>query len=130
MSGKRIILDSNIVIALFGKEESVLTKLEEHIVYIPSIVLGELYYGSYKSDKKEKNIIQIDELSIEANILQVDRHTSKHYGKLKSFLKKNGAPNPENDVWIAALASQHQMPIATRDKHFRHLEGLVDSIRW
>jgi predicted nucleic acid-binding protein len=31
---------------------------------------------------------------------------------------------PENDVWIAALALQHRLPVVSRDRHFDRVEGL------
>lgn len=49
MTGK-FLLDTNIVIALFAKEAVVQGKLANAAeVFIPSIVLGELYYGANKS---------------------------------------------------------------------------------
>ncbi len=30
-----------------------------------------------------------------------------------------------NDLWIAAIAMQYQLIIATRDKHFHEIEGLI-----
>jgi len=39
--------------------------------------------------------------------------------------KKAGTPIPENDIWIAALAKQHQLPVLSNDKHF----DLVKSIQ-
>ena len=49
MSGNYL-LDTNIVIALFAGEQSVLDYFKDaNEVYIPSIVIGELYYGAHKS---------------------------------------------------------------------------------
>ncbi len=46
MSGKHL-LDTNIVIAIFSKDEAVMTELAKaREIFIPSIVLGELYYGA------------------------------------------------------------------------------------
>ncbi|MBW2039031.1 MAG: PIN domain-containing protein [Deltaproteobacteria bacterium] len=53
----RFLLDTNIVIALFAEDTSVqkgLTEAEQ--VFVPSIVLGELYYGAQKSLRTEENI--------------------------------------------------------------------------
>jgi len=36
----------------------------------------------------------------------------------------SGSPIPENDMWIAALAQQHHLTLATRDRHFDNIEGL------
>jgi predicted nucleic acid-binding protein len=35
-----------------------------------------------------------------------------------------GRPIPTNDVWIAALARQHQLAIVSRDRHFHGIKGL------
>jgi len=54
MSGK-CLLDTNIVIALFANETPVkenLAKTEE--VFIPSVIIGELYYGAHKSARARK----------------------------------------------------------------------------
>lgn len=62
MNGK-FLLDTNIVIALFAGQPSVKENLlTSEQVFLPSIVLGELYYGAYKSSKTEENIARLDEL--------------------------------------------------------------------
>ena len=40
-----------------------------------------------------------------------------------------GRPIPENDVWIAALARQHELPIVSRDEHFDDVPG-VERLAW
>ena len=94
MSGSKVILDSNMVIALFANEKGVIDKVRASQVYVPAIVLGELYYGAYKSARKDKNILHIDDFGTEAHILEVDRKTAKYYGEVKSYLKKQGTPIP------------------------------------
>jgi len=46
----RHLLDTNIVIALFARDSAVQLRLAEASeVFVPSIVIGELYYGALKS---------------------------------------------------------------------------------
>jgi tRNA(fMet)-specific endonuclease VapC len=33
-------------------------------------------------------------------------------------------PIPENDLWIAAIAIQHGLTLATRDEHFNDVDDL------
>ncbi len=47
------------------------------------------------------------------------------YGEIKNLLKEKGKPIPENDIWIAAIAKEHNLVLITKDKHFR----LVDDIK-
>ena len=61
MSGKYL-LDTNIVIALFANEAAVkenLANVEE--VFIPSVVIGELFYGAHKSARTKDNLARIDD---------------------------------------------------------------------
>ena len=72
----------------------------------------------------EENISKISSFSNTVSIIKCDTSTSKHYGKIKAELKKKGKPIPENDIWIAALATQHNSTLVTRDKHFKNIDGL------
>jgi tRNA(fMet)-specific endonuclease VapC len=125
MTGK-VLLDTNIVIALFADEASVkqqLTIIGE--IFIPSIVLGELYYGARKSARAEQNIARIDEFAAGNTVLLCDTTTARQYGVIKAQLRAKGKPIPENDIWIAAIAEQHQLTLVTRDSHFQHVDGLL-----
>jgi tRNA(fMet)-specific endonuclease VapC len=120
------ILDTNILIALFANEQTVVEALDSaESVLIPATVLGELYYGAYNSGRIEKNVNEIQLLSKQAEIIDVNSQTAKYYGQIKAQLKSQGTPIPENDIWIAALAVQHDIPLVTRDKHFKNIEGLA-----
>ncbi len=124
MSG-RYLLDTNIVIALFAADEAVITKLgEADEIFIPSIVLGELYYGAERSGRVEENKQRIDEFGEKNVILGCDRETAKKYGDVKNKLRQKGRPIPENDIWIAALGLQHDVMIVSRDKHFEEVDDL------
>jgi len=127
MSGKNYLLDTNIIIGLFANEPSIVEKIKSvtAIIFIPSIVLGELFYGAEQLSKKDENRKRIDELAKASLIVECDLQTARLYGKIKSQLKIKGSPVPENDIWIAALAQQHQSTLVTRDKHFNNIEELL-----
>jgi len=99
-----------------------LTKARE--IFIPSIVLGELYFGAQKSAHKKKNNAIIDQFASANTILACDAETARQYGKIKESLHAKGRPIPENDIWIAAIAFQHQLPLVTHDQHFCEIKGL------
>jgi tRNA(fMet)-specific endonuclease VapC len=121
----RYLLDTNIIIALLASDESVkerLVSIEE--VFLPSIAIGELYYGAYRSSRRDENIKRIDKLVKGNNILVCNARIAQEYGLIKSRLSEKGRPIPENDIWIAALASSNNLIVVTRDEHFKHVEGL------
>jgi tRNA(fMet)-specific endonuclease VapC len=129
MSGSYL-LDTNIVIALFADEAVVKDNLAQASeIFIPSIVIGELYYGAKKSRQIEANLVRIDELVAISAILGCDTETARQYGDVKNNLRLKGRPLPENDVWIAALALQHRLTVVTRDAHFQEIKNLK-TVAW
>ncbi len=44
--------------------------------------------------------------------------------KFKGGLHEKGRPIPENDIWIAAIARQHDLTLVSRDVHFGEVENL------
>ena len=125
MSG-RVLLDTNIVIALFAKEAVVQQRLAAaDEVFVSSIVVGELYYGAQKSSRVETNLARVNTFAAANTILVCDTATAQYYGTIKNQLRAKGHPIPENDLWIAATARQHQLTLVTRDGHFQAVEGLL-----
>jgi tRNA(fMet)-specific endonuclease VapC len=53
------------------------------------------------------------------------RETAEHYARLFVQLKRAGTPIPDNDLWIAALALEHDLTLVTRDLHFQHIPQLL-----
>jgi tRNA(fMet)-specific endonuclease VapC len=51
-------------------------------------------------------------------LLLPDEGTAESYGLFKAALARIGKPIPDNDLWIAAVARQWDLPVATRDAHF------------
>jgi tRNA(fMet)-specific endonuclease VapC len=125
MTGNKIVLDTNIVAAWLKGEEGIADKIDKaKEVYLPIIVIGELYYGAHYSTKVQKNISDIVRLTSQYNTLSIDESTTILYGQIKTKLRKKGKPVPENDIWIAAIAMQYNLIIITRDKHFKEIEGI------
>ena len=124
MAGK-CLLDTNIVIALFANEAGVIAQLQEtDEIFVPSTVIGELYYGARKSGRPEANQARIDGFAASNTILSCDVETAYWYGVVKDELRRKGRPIPENDVWIAAIACQYDLTVVTRDEHFDQVETL------
>ena len=121
----RFLLDTNIVIALFAGEAGVQQRLTESgEVFVPSIVLGELYYGARKSTRVTENLARIAEFVASNTVLPCDTATAQQYGDIENKLRAKGRPIPENDIWIAAIAMPYQLTLVARDGHFHEVDGL------
>ena len=92
--------------------------------YLSQTALGELYAGAYRSMNPEKNLRQIEVLLEAVAVLSPDQTTAHHYGQLSSKLSQSGRLIPHNDLWIAALAMQCDLPLATLDRHFERVPDL------
>ncbi len=129
MSGKYL-LETNIIIALFANDTKIKNNLvQADEVFIPSIVIGELYYGANKSQRVQENLTKIEEFVTNNVILSCDENTSRYYGEVKNTLRLKGRPLPENDIWIAAIAIQYNLLLGTRDAHFNQVENL-NCVKW
>jgi predicted nucleic acid-binding protein len=58
-------------------------------------------------------------------VLLPSRETAEHYARLFVQLKRAGTPVPDNDLWIAALALEHDLVLITRDEHFQRIPQLL-----
>jgi len=125
-----VILDTNGLSALAEGEpalEPLLRKATQ--IAIPVIVLGEYRYGiAHSRDRKHYEEWLAAYLSI-FRILDVDEETTLAYRDVRTELKRAGTPIPANDVWIAALCRQHQLPLLSRDRHFDAVPG-VRRLAW
>jgi len=129
MNGNYII-DTNIVIALFNNDNKIIEELSQSdSIAIPSIVVGELFYGAYNSLNQKENLNRIIEFCNDCELISCDFFTANYYGQIKRQLKVSGNPIPENDIWIAAIAMQHKLPLVSRDNHFLKIDNLT-TINW
>jgi tRNA(fMet)-specific endonuclease VapC len=96
---------------------SALGFLEFAPLQLPWIVLGELHFGAQRAQRRQEQFGYISDLLTYSTLLLPNRSTAEHYGQIKAELAQRGKPIPDNDLWIAALAKQHDLPLA-RDAHF------------
>lgn len=123
MTGK--LLDTNAVIAMQHGDSNLKQILQTSPnILVPSIVIGELYFGAVNSMRMQANFTLINEFVADNVILSVDAITARYYATVRYNLKQKGRPIPENDMWIASLALQHQLILLTDDKHFAYVDNI------
>ena len=123
--GKSVLLDTSVVIRHFRDGNALASHLaafEE--LYLPQTALAELYAGAFRSARPEKNLQQIERFLEAVDVLPPDESTPELYGRISAQLAQAGTPIPQNDIWIAAIALQSGLPLATCDAHFGHVTGL------
>jgi tRNA(fMet)-specific endonuclease VapC len=114
-----VILDTNGLSAIADGDprvERLLQKAQE--ISIPAIVLGEYRFGLIQSRNRVRYEQWLLDLMKSCRVLVVDEGTAERYAEVRLELKTKGRPIPGNDLWIAALARQHGLPLLSRDQHF------------
>ena len=90
---------------------------------VPSIVLGEYYFGIRQSRYRRRYEDWLDRYLVLTEIVTVTQATAGIYADIRLELKRSGNPIPSNDTWIAALARQHALPVLSNDNHFDLVKG-------
>ena len=93
-------------------------------IVIPSVVLGEYYFGIRQSRHRNRYEDWLRRYLPLSEIATVTQATADVYADIRLELKRLGTPIPPNDAWIAALARQHDLPIISNDTHFDVVDGL------
>lgn len=125
---RRALIDTNIYsLALRGDPEVVarLQQLDE--IGFTVVSIGELMAGFRQGSKEARNRQELARFldSPRVKVLAVDEETADFYAAMIVALKRVSTPIPTNDIWIAALAQRHGLPLYTSDAHFIAVPGLV-----
>jgi tRNA(fMet)-specific endonuclease VapC len=89
-------------------------------VYLPFVVLAELRAGFLCGTLARRNEKSLTVFlnSPRVRVLMADEETTHHFARIFAQLRLQGTPIPVNDIWIAALAVQHDLLLFSRDAHF------------
>lgn len=121
----QLILDTNAVSEFADSEPAILELLAGvQRIALPVVVVGEYRFGIGRSRHATDYNHWLNRLIIESNVLDITDQTTHHYAGIWLDLRQIGKPIPMNDVWIAALCRQHDLPLLSRDRHFDLVSGI------
>lgn len=126
----RICIDTDILIDhLRGKREivSYIEKLEEagSMLSTTSINAFELYYGAYKTRKREKNVAAVRNLLSRLILLNFNYEASVKAGEILAYIESRGRIIDYRDLFIGVTALVNGFTLLTRNvKHFKYIPGL------
>ena len=86
MTGNNYLLDSNIVIEIFDGNKTFADRVsKEKILYLPCIVVGELYTGVNRVLDKSKHLKMLTSFLKFCTVINIDIITAKYHGELNTL---------------------------------------------
>lgn len=123
-----VILDTSVLIEIERGNKKVLKKLDDickiypEKPYITQLTVSEFIYGTL--NRSSTNQVQALNKLKQYNFLNTTVSSSILLAHLDSVLTKKGKKIPPFDIFIASLAIDNDMPLVTRDCHFKEISGL------
>lgn len=123
----RYLLDANAVIALLNDTTSPIARRVRRSaprdIAVSAVVIHELDYGAFKSQRLEKNVARVDGLRFP--VLEFDQDDARHAGEIRAQLASKGTPIGPYDVLIAGQARARTLTLVTHNTtEFTRVPGL------
>lgn len=124
----RYLLDANAVIALLKDHHGPLARrARQHRpadIGMSAIVAHELYFGAFKSQRRDHNLALADGLQFE--VVPFDKEDARQAGEIRAILAALGTPIGPYDVLIAGQARARGLALVSRNlREFQRVNGLT-----
>lgn len=124
----KVLLDTNVCIAILNRDPRVRPHLERHPpsqLRVSALSLAELRFGAAKSTQPQKVNSNIRALLARVGVVPFDEAATREYGELRALLERRGSPIGPLDTLIASHALSLGWALATNNTaEFRRVPGL------
>ncbi|MGD0656053.1 MAG: type II toxin-antitoxin system VapC family toxin [Thermoguttaceae bacterium] len=121
------LLDTNICSAHFRRPAGLAHRFFQYSgrLYIPTIVLAELYSGAYHHPNPDPLLIEIEEFLEDVEILVFDQTCAKKFGIIRGNLLRQGISISAADLIIASIALTNDLTLVTHNvSDFQYIPDL------
>jgi tRNA(fMet)-specific endonuclease VapC len=95
------------------------------LVAVSFITVGELLFGAAKNNWSKARLEELKSRLHSIVVVPYDYAVCETYGHIKAALPK-GRTIADNDLWIAACAIRHSIPLVTHNRrHFEVVKTLM-----
>jgi tRNA(fMet)-specific endonuclease VapC len=123
----RFLLDTNLFIATIVHDKRDVARrlrIHRHEVGLSAIVLHELYFGAFKSDRPERSIPVVEAIGLP--LIPFEAEDARRAGEVRASLARAGTPIGPYDVLIAGQALARGLTVVTANVgEFRRVDGLA-----
>ena len=119
-----ILADTSVWIEFFKPQSAIGKKLESFVIKNSVCLCGTVLFELVQGVRSEEEKAKILEALSDLEYLEMTRSLWEKAGTLSASLKKKGLNLPLSDIFIAAIAIEHNLQIFTLDKHFEQIPGV------
>jgi tRNA(fMet)-specific endonuclease VapC len=100
--------------------------VEGKLVAVSFVTVGELYFGAYRKGWTPERLADLKDRLRSVTIVPYDELLCLTYARIKAEIQRKGKVVAPNDLWIAASAVRHSIPLVSNNKkHFESIPSLV-----
>lgn len=122
------LLDTDHCIFLLRRHEAVcreFSQLSSQPAYVSIIMVGELLFGAYRSERPEQNGAEINRFLDSIPALPLNRSSMDRFARIKAELHRRGQRLEDPDILIAATAMEHDLTLVSHNtNHYQRIDGL------
>jgi tRNA(fMet)-specific endonuclease VapC len=115
----KYLLDSNTCIRFLNQRSQALidrlTETPDEEIYVCSVVKAEMFYGSERSTRRERNLTVQRTFFARYKSLSFDDIAAEKYAVIRADLEGRGQSIGANDLLIAAIALAHDLTLVTHN---------------
>lgn len=124
-----VLVDTNIAIYLATGHSLAGTyrpHLEGNVLALSFATVGELHYTARRAKSRARAAAYWREHLRHYTVLFPDLETCEIWARITAECMERGRPRQDNDLWIAATAFRHEMPLVSHNRRdFADITGLT-----
>lgn len=118
---KGVLADTSVWIEFFKPDSPIGKKLESLIIKNSVRICGIIFFELMQGVKSEVEKTKILEALSSIEYFEMTKSLWEKSADISASLKKQGLNVPLSDIFIAAIAIEHNLRIFTLDKHFEQI---------
>jgi tRNA(fMet)-specific endonuclease VapC len=122
------LLDTDTCIGLLKGDDAVVASWRACMEQcaLPSMVVGELYYGAFKSTIRDKELERVHRFVDIFPEVKPSKRSMRRFGEIKASLERKGVRLADADIIIGSIAIEEGLVLVTGNvRHYNRIEGLA-----
>ena len=118
-------LDTNTCIYAMKRVAGFKERLPLHSCGVSIIVLGELEWGAWLSNRKDESFTSVRDFIAAVQVIDLDAEVARQYGQLRAHLRSVGQPSDPTTSGSPPTPLARDVPLVTHNlSEFRRVPGL------